>query len=85
MMKLNEYVIMIICVSFLVLLVRYECSKIDVNDIKSIASAPCRTKCLRTIEVYCCCGDYSNNHTLCSPSFEGCYKRCTDLRKCCVR
>nr|GEZ04253.1 hypothetical protein [Tanacetum cinerariifolium] len=64
MMKLNGYVIMIICVCFLVLLVRYECSKIDVNDIKSIASEACGNDCRRTSdEMYCCCGDTSNNHT----------------------
>nr|GFB88846.1 hypothetical protein [Tanacetum cinerariifolium] len=83
MMKLNGYVIMIICVSFLVLLVCYECSKIDVNDIKSIGAAPCFPNCLPTMGMYCCCGDYSKNHTFCSPSFDGCNKLCNDLRKCC--
>ncbi|GKD15661.1 hypothetical protein Tco_1200068, partial [Tanacetum coccineum] len=40
-------------------------SKIDVNDIKLIASEACGNDCKRTIDqMYCCCGDSSNNHTL---------------------
>ncbi|GKC70461.1 hypothetical protein Tco_1116344, partial [Tanacetum coccineum] len=46
------------------------CSKIDVNDIKSIASAPCKTDCQRTIETYCCCGD-DTNPKLCRSDMQG--------------
>nr|GEW41052.1 hypothetical protein [Tanacetum cinerariifolium] len=84
MMKPNGHVIMMFCLSFLVLLVCHECSKIDVNDIKSIASAPCKTNCLRTIETYCCCGD-DTNPKLCRPDMMECHRMCVDIRKCCVR
>nr|GEW94864.1 retrovirus-related Pol polyprotein from transposon TNT 1-94 [Tanacetum cinerariifolium] len=40
MVKISGSVVMVFCVNFLVLLVCHECSKIDVNDIKTIASKP---------------------------------------------
>nr|GEV87496.1 hypothetical protein [Tanacetum cinerariifolium] len=80
MMKLNGHVIMIFCLSFLVLLVCHECSKIDVNDIKSIASAPCKADCQRTIQSYCCCGDDSNAK-FCRSEMMECHKMCIDYEK----
>ncbi|GJW20639.1 RNA-directed DNA polymerase, eukaryota [Tanacetum coccineum] len=59
MAKLSGSAMTVLCVSFLVLLVCHECTKIDLNDIRSIASkTPCALQCTPFPDMgYCCCHD----------------------------
>nr|GEW98270.1 hypothetical protein [Tanacetum cinerariifolium] len=76
---LSGSAMIVLCVSFLVLLVCHECTKIDLNDIRSIASkTPCALQCTPFPDLgYCCCHDLR----LCMD--KGCEEMCNKLQKCC--
>nr|GEZ36384.1 hypothetical protein [Tanacetum cinerariifolium] len=80
MAKLSGSAMTVFCVIFLVLLVGHECTKIDLNDIRSIAGKrPCVTQCTPFPDMgYCCCHDLR----LCMD--KGCEEMCNKLQKCCL-
>ncbi|PWA64031.1 hypothetical protein CTI12_AA351500 [Artemisia annua] len=83
-MKLNGSVITILCMTFLMLLVCHECSKSDVNDIRSIANPPpCTKECRKPKEKFwsgfCCC----DSLVTCEEDIQTCREKCEKLNLCC--